>query len=224
MNGINVMTCVQTNQSGFRCVYGKESRMQQKYIMISRQDGQRRAASASASASRASRKSSTASVQNLPTGRDTGRTMQRTGAGAARGRQDQVQKARKDVQRRGQDSRGPGRTGRTAAGRRGSSFLLRTLVLAVIFAGMLAGFQMMTRASSREKEPNYKYYTAVTIGYGEDLSDIVYRYCDSSEYETADDYVRELCEINSLPYHKGSVPDLRAGTRIVVPYYSTVLK
>ena len=89
---------------------------------------------------------------------------------------------------------------------------------------MLAGFQMMTRASSREKEQTYKYYTTVTIGYGEDLSDVVYRYCDSSEYESADAYVREVCDINSLPYHRGSVPDLQAGDSIVIPYYSTVLK
>ena len=97
-------------------------------------------------------------------------------------------------------------------------------MLAVIFAGMLAGFQMMTRASSRDQEQTYKYYTTVTIGYGEDLSDIIYRYCDSNEYENADAYLKEICEINSLPYHEGEVNDLRAGTKIVIPYYSAELK
>ena len=116
------------------------------------------------------------------------------------------------------------RKGKTGAGSRASFFAIRTLVLAVIFACMLAGFQMMTRASSREKEQTYKYYTTVTIGYGEDLSDIVYRYCDSSEYENADAYVREVCDINSLPYTRGSVPALHPGAKIVIPYFSTVLK
>ena len=83
---------------------------------------------------------------------------------------------------------------------------------------------MMTRASSREKEQTYKYYTTVTIGYGEDLWDIVYQYCDRSEYESADAYVREICDINSLPYQKGIVPDLGAGSKIVIPYYSTEVK
>lgn len=185
MNGINVMACVQTNQTGFRSVYGKESRMQQKYIMISRQTGLKSAGQ---------------------------REEQMTSKEAAPG-----QKGQKTV-------RNSRRAGKASAGRRGSSFVLRAFVLAVIFSGMLAGFQMMTRASSREKEQTYKYYTTVTIGYGEDLSDIVYQYCDNSEYETADAYVREICEINSLPYHEGFVPDLKAGAKIVIPYYSTVLK
>lgn len=189
MNGINVMTCVQTNQSGFRNTYGKESRMQQKYIMISRQTGVK-----SAGEKKADRK------EQYRPGK----------AGTNQYGQGTVLKSR--------------RCRKASAGRRGTSFVLRTLVLAVIFSGMLAGFQMMTRASSREKEQTYKYYTTVTIGYGEDLSDIVFQYCDSSEYETADAFVREICEINSLPYHKGSVPDLKAGARIVIPYYSTVLK
>ena len=111
-----------------------------------------------------------------------------------------------------------------SAGRRKSAAPVRALVLAVIFSGMLAGFQMMTRASSREKEQTYKYYTTVTIGYGQDLSDIVYQYCDRSEYESADAYVREICDINSLPYQKGIVPDLGAGSKIVIPYYSTEVK
>ena len=38
MNGISVMTCVRTNQKGFSYVYGREDRMKQKYIKISRQN------------------------------------------------------------------------------------------------------------------------------------------------------------------------------------------
>ena len=181
MNGISVMACVQTNQTGFSYVYGREDRMQQKYITISRQNELK-----------SERK------------KEGGKTV-----------------STKTVCRKGRTS---SRTGKSSAGRRGRSFALRTLVLAMIFSGMMAGFQMMTRASSREKEQTYKYYTTVTIGYGEDLSDIVYQYCDSSEYESADAYVREICDINSLPYRKGSVPDLKAGARIVIPYYSNILK
>ena len=43
MNGISVMACVQTGQSGVPGIYGRENRMQQKYIVISRQDGRGKA-------------------------------------------------------------------------------------------------------------------------------------------------------------------------------------
>ena len=181
MNGISVMTCVQTNHSGFRSIYGREDRMQQKYIMISRQNGQK------------------------SPGRSVRKTLQTE--------QTERKNGHKNVH-----------GGKSSAGRRCKAFAIRSFVLAVIFSAMLAGFQMMTRASSRENEQIYKYYTTVTIGYGEDLSDIVFQYCDSSKYESADAYVREICDINSLPYHKGSVPDLKAGSRIVIPYYSAILK
>lgn len=100
----------------------------------------------------------------------------------------------------------------------------RLLLLAVVFSAMLAGFQIRTRAHSRPAQPVWKYYTTVEIGYGEDLNDIVHTYCDASSCSGADAYVREVCEINSLPYTEGKVPDLRPGARIVIPYWSTVLK
>ncbi|MBP3876287.1 MAG: hypothetical protein J6E41_11395 [Lachnospiraceae bacterium] len=189
MNGISVMACVQADRPGFSAVYGKETRMQQKYIKISCQREKKDSAAYTVSAAAA-----------VTAGASVGRNCKREAVRPA-----QVRRTRRASQRR-------------------AAFAARSLVLAVIFAGMLAGFQMMTRASSRAQEQTYKYYTTVTIGYGEDLSDIIYRYCDSNEYENADAYLKEICEINSLPYHEGEVNDLRAGTKIVIPYYSTELK
>lgn len=210
MNGIRVMACVQTNQPGFHNVYGRENRIRQKYITISRQRERGNTGGVREDSLPASGKKNPSAVQKRTPGDRNGqkRTIAHTG--------------RRSAQR--SDRQSSFQTRKTAAGSRLSAFVIRTLILAVVFAAMLAGFQMMTRASSREKEQTYKYYTTVTIGYGEDLSDIVYRYCDRSEYESADAYVREVCDINSLPYHKGSVPDLQAGARIVIPYYSTEFK
>lgn len=210
MNGISVMACVQTGQSGVPGIYGRENRMQQKYIVISRQDGRRKASARKSGPLRMNMNGSAgnASEQSVPAERIEHKT-RAFGAGPA-----QINDGLKSST--GSKTR--------SKGRRKSAFAVRALVLAVIFSGMLAGFQMMTRASSREKEQTYKYYTTVTIGYGEDLSDIVYRYCDSSEYENADAYVREVCDINSLPYTRGSVPALHPGAKIVIPYFSTVLK
>lgn len=208
MNGISVMACVQTGQSGVPGIYGRENRMQQKYIVISRQDGRGKASASKTGPLRMNGSAGNSSEQSLPAERIEHKTRASV-TGPAR-----VNTGLKSST--GSKTR--------SKGRRKSAFAVRALVLAVIFSGMLAGFQMMTRASSREKEQTYKYYTTVTIGYGEDLSDIVYQYCDRSEYASADDYVREICDINSLPYQKGIVPDLGAGAKIVIPYYSTEIK
>ena len=199
MNGISVMACVQTAQPAVRGSFGKDSRVQQKYIVLSSQNKVRRETGMSDHSCH--KEKSAAAAEKISTN-------------AGTGRKDSC--SRTAIHKVSRGSAGI-RTGRTA-------FILRTIVLALIFTGMLAGFRMMTRASNREIEHKYKYYTTVTVGYGEDLTDIVFRYCDSSEYENGDAYVREICEINSLPYSRDSVPEIRPGTSIVIPYYSTELK
>lgn len=218
MNSISVMACVQAEQPGFRSVYGRDNRMQQKYIRIYGQSERRSAAAGCSDTHSVSDRECENSRQN------------RFSAGNAKSANTskavRTERREEGLPRNKRTENRPVRSSRSrkTAARRGSALAIRTLVLAVIFAAMLAGFQMMTRASSREKEQTYKYYKTVTIGYGEDLSDIVFQYCDSSEYENADAYVREICDINSLPYQKGQVPDLGAGSKIVIPYFSTVLK
>lgn len=103
-------------------------------------------------------------------------------------------------------------------------FFFRTLILAFILTGTLAGFQMMTGASSRPGQQAWKYHTTVTIPYGGGLEDIVDQYCSSTYYKSREDYVREVCSINSLPYHRGEIPVLPSGTSLVIPYYSTEYK
>ena len=205
MNGIRVMSCVQSvpaGGTGAACAVA-----QQKYIRISRGNAAGSAAFGAAS-------------RNNRDGQQERRQERVQDRKPERNRDGWQEKRDIPEARSGQD-RGSAEAAKTG---RPAGLVFRGLVLALVFAGMLTGFRMMTRASSRQKEPVYKYYTTVTIGYGEDLSDIVFRYCDSSEYRTADDYVREICEINSIPWQKGKVPDLRAGTSIVIPYYDTEIK
>ena len=120
-----------------------------------------------------------------------------------------------------------GKTAVTGRGRKSSGIkrtFFRALLLAFILTGPLAGFQMMTGASSRPQQQAWKYHTTVTIPYGEGLEDIVDQYCSSTYYKSREDYVREVCCINSLPYHRGEIPDLPSGTSLVIPYYSTEYK
>lgn len=101
---------------------------------------------------------------------------------------------------------------------------LRLLLLAMIFSGLVGGFCVMTGASSRPVQPSWKYYTTVTLADGESLEDLAGRYGDRTHYDSAGQYVEEVCEINGIPYDTEKVPDLRPGTRIVIPYYSTQYK
>lgn len=120
-----------------------------------------------------------------------------------------------------------GKTAAAVRGRQSSGIkrsFFRVLLLVFILTGTLAGFQMMTGASSRPQQQAWKYHTTVTIPYGEGLEDIVDQYCSSTYYKSREDYVREVCCINSLPYHRGETPDLPSGTSLVVPYYSTEYK
>lgn len=120
-----------------------------------------------------------------------------------------------------------GKTAATVRGRQSSGIkrsFFRALLLVFILTGTLAGFQMMTGASSRPQQQAWKYHTTVTIPYGEGLEDIVDQYCSSTYYKSREDYVREVCCINSLPYHRGEIPDLPSGTSLVIPYYSTEYK
>ena len=78
----------------------------------------------------------------------------------------------------------------------------------------------MDASDHNKRLPNATYYLLR-------LKDFDYygsEYNNPSEYESADAYVREICDINSLPYQKGIVPDLGAGSKIVIPYYSTEVK
>lgn len=197
MNGLSVMPCVQAGTLSGYGVYDLGGRLAgQKMIRISRQE----------------------TMKQKSTRQESTRQERKTDIIISPSEKDAKAKKTRDM-------KNPAIT--TRAARKTSApvpLTVRVLILAVLFAGMIAGFKTMTGASSRAKEQTYKYYTTVTIGYDEDITDLVYQYCDSSEYSTPDAYIREICEINSLPYHKGTVPELSAGTQIVIPYFDTELK
>ena len=95
-------------------------------------------------------------------------------------------------------------------------------VIAALMIAVLTGIG--SRASSREFPKAYKYYDTITVGYQENLLDIVQRYDNREFYETQKDYVKELCRINNLAYDDTGYPEVSPGTHLVVPYYSEELK
>ena len=114
---------------------------------------------------------------------------------------------------------------RAARARARKVFALRTALFAFLVMFTMFGIGgIASRAKSREVPDAYKYYDTSTVGYQENLLDIVERYDDRDHYETQLDYVEELCRINNLAFDGTAYPAVTPGTHLVVPYYSTELK
>ncbi len=101
---------------------------------------------------------------------------------------------------------------------RGRLFLI-ALIISILF--VLSGIfgTYFAKAQSTEELTNYKYYTQITISYGENLSTIAEEYM-GKEYPSMQSYIDEICSINNIDN-----PDsILEGQTIIVPYYSTELK
>ena len=114
---------------------------------------------------------------------------------------------------------------RAARARARRVLVLRTALFAFLVLFTMFGIGgIASRAKSREVPAAYKYYDTITVGYKENLLDIVERYDDRDHYETQIDYVEELCRINNLAVDGTAYPTVTPGTHLVVPYYSAELK
>ena len=67
-----------------------------------------------------------------------------------------------------------------------------------------------------EDQLNSKYYTQVTVAYGETLWDLSDDYIDYDEYKNKKEYIAEVQSIN----HLAEEDSIRAGQTLIVPYYS----
>ena len=71
-------------------------------------------------------------------------------------------------------------------------------------------------ASSGEDQLKFKYYTQVTVSYGETLWELADSYMDDEEYKDKNAYIAEVRSIN----HLSEEDSIRAGQMLIVPYYS----
>ena len=71
-------------------------------------------------------------------------------------------------------------------------------------------------ASSGEDQLKFKYYTQVTVAYGETLWDLSDDYIDYDEYKNKKEYIAEVQSIN----HLAEEDSIRAGQTLIVPYCS----
>ena len=92
--------------------------------------------------------------------------------------------------------------------------MMATICMIVVCAVAFHGIRSM--ASNGENQLKFKYYTQVTVAYGETLWDLSDSYIDYEEYKDKNEYIAEVQSINHLT-EEGSV---RAGQTLIVPYYS----
>ena len=98
--------------------------------------------------------------------------------------------------------------------RRKCMMLVMTICLILICTVSYHGLQL--NASTVDEEVNFKYFTNITVEYGETLWDIADEYIDYKEYKNKAEYIAEVQRMNHLEDDK-----IKAGQHLIVPYYST---
>lgn len=92
--------------------------------------------------------------------------------------------------------------------------VMLVLCLLVAAAAAIIGFRIRTSAADLEHVTEYKYYTSIRIEKGDTLWKLADEY-RGSRYDSAQDYIDEVIELNELPSEK-----LIEGQYLTVPYYS----
>lgn len=100
--------------------------------------------------------------------------------------------------------------------RRRGFMLVLTIILVLTLA--VSYHAILSEATSGTEVENYKYYTSIEVKYGDSLWTIAQEYV-SEEYDSIDEYIDEVMEINHLKEEK-----ISAGQYLIVPYYSAVFK
>lgn len=103
--------------------------------------------------------------------------------------------------------------------RRQKMFLMLAVTVVLLVIAFF-GWTLKLSAQNDNIVPKYKYYTVITVGWGESLEDIAGRYIDYEMYDSIDEYISEVCRIN----HIQDEDIVYAGDSMVVPYHSVVYK
>ena len=98
--------------------------------------------------------------------------------------------------------------------------LLALSVSLILFIVLSIGASFMSDAQSDEFVHSYKYYTTITVHADDTLGSIAADYYSDDNYSSINDYVSEICSINSISDPK----KLKAGELLIIPYYSSEFK
>ena len=106
--------------------------------------------------------------------------------------------------------------------RRTKQIIERVLLTVCLIALLAIGSsRILTKATTAEEAKNvyYKYYTQIEIQAGYSLWDIAGSYMAHGPYDSRNDYMEEVVEINQL-----SDTTIIAGQHLIVPYYESNYK
>ncbi|WP_026665897.1 LysM peptidoglycan-binding domain-containing protein [Butyrivibrio sp. FC2001] len=97
--------------------------------------------------------------------------------------------------------------------------ILGVMTSVIIFMAIILSFSFSSDASNKNNE-QYKYYTSVSVNVGDSVWTIAEEYMDDLHYRSTKEFVNDIARINKIS------PDtmLKAGTNLIVPYYSDTLK
>lgn len=90
--------------------------------------------------------------------------------------------------------------------------------ICVILVGAISYCSFRSSAHEQNDWVDYKYYTNITVAYGDTLWDIADDYIDYHYYKDKNAYISEVCNIN----HLNSDAGISAGQKLIVPYYSDI--
>ena len=87
-------------------------------------------------------------------------------------------------------------------------------VLFFVFFALISAFKN-SDGKADASTTNQKYFTCITISYGDTLYDIATEYF-SEEYKSVDAYIEEVKSINNL-----TSDNITSGASLVIPYYAS---
>ena len=96
--------------------------------------------------------------------------------------------------------------------RRKMILFLLTFCLVITVSIGISGF--LSNAKNPDSRISYKYYTSITVSGDDTLWSIAEKYMDPEHYQSANDYIQEVKNLNHL---KNDV--ITYGEHLIVPYY-----
>lgn len=95
--------------------------------------------------------------------------------------------------------------------------ILAFMTLFLVMMGTVSYHAIELSASTGQEQLSFKYYTSITVAYGETLWDIADEYIDYNKYKNKNEYIAEVQSIN----HLKDTDAIRFGQSLIIPYYSS---
>ncbi len=95
------------------------------------------------------------------------------------------------------------------------NFILTIMTFCLVITFSLGMNSFLSSAKDSSEPACYKYYKSITIANNDTLWSIAQEYMDDEHYDSINDYIKEVKQINVL-----SSNDITYGAHLIVPYYA----